>query len=407
MFIAMPKIAPSNAVKRIKTTVQRLTPQRLASLKAFSIIQQASNPKNIVLKTLKHQPSKNAESDKPQLIYADNLQNNQLINSLKQLSQPYRPTPWLSNRHLQLVYSELRKNLSKTLHYDHSETLTMTDGGHTALAWFGYHLPADTPTIVIMHTLTGSPKSMQNMVLDLHQQTGWRVVVLVRRGHANLEFNPPRFNIFGNTRDLKEQLAHIERSFPDSTLYAVGSSAGSGLLIRYLGEEQHQAKFKAAFAFCPGYNTDEGFKFCHPFYSKYMAKKLIQTFVTPHALALQALSTYKDFNNAKDLLDFHENVYELSGYATKHAYSLATNPMHVFNDMTCPVMALNAEDDPVCHIQNLSPYVQNIKNMPNVIVVTTKKGSHCAYPQGWQAKSWAHQLMGNYFLAMHHDTAST
>ena len=82
MFIAMPKIAPSNAVKRIKTTVQRLTPQRLASLKAFSIIQQASNPKNIVLKTLKHQPSKNAEPDKPQLIYADNLQNNQWCKEL-------------------------------------------------------------------------------------------------------------------------------------------------------------------------------------------------------------------------------------------------------------------------------------------------------------------------------------
>ena len=137
-----------------------------------------------------------------------------------------------------------------------------------------------------------------------------------------------------------------------------------------------------------------------------MAQKLIKTFVAPHAQHLQALATFNSFSAAKNLLDFNANVYEFSGYPSYNAYSLATNPMRVFNDITCPVMALNAEDDPVCHIKNLSPYVQDIKNMFNIIVVTTKKGSHCAYPEGWQAKSWAHQLMGNYFLAMHHSNAS-
>ena len=373
-------IATPNLRKLLKKTIQQL-----------SSYQRMNHNKN----------TKKSDFFKPQLIYSATPNNQILINHLTQLNRPYRPTAWLANRHLQLVFIELRKKIGKTLQYDKIETLTMADGGHTALAWYGYHLPADTPTIVILHTLTGSPKSMQDMVLDLHQHTGWRVVVLIRRGHGNLAFNPPRFSIFGSTSDLREQLNHVEQLFPASALYAVGSSAGSGLLIRYLGEEKQQAKFKAAFAFCPGYNTDEGFKFCHPFYSKYMAQKLIKTFVAPHAQHLQALATFNSFSAAKNLLDFNANVYEFSGYPSYNAYSLATNPMRVFNDMTCPVMALNAEDDPVCDIRNLSPYVQDIKKMTDVIVVTTKKGSHCAYPHGWQAKSWAHQLMGDYFLAMH------
>jgi predicted alpha/beta-fold hydrolase len=65
---------------------------------------------------------------------------------------------------------------------------------------------------------------------------------------------------FGSTDDLKEQLTHIQHIFPESDLYAVGSSAGTGLLVRYLGEQGLDTPFKAAFAMCPGYNTEIGFK---------------------------------------------------------------------------------------------------------------------------------------------------
>lgn len=375
MFIAKPKLS-----KLLNTAAARLS-----SLKVLHIIKNYNK----------------TQLSKPQIIYLASPENLNLLNSISQLNYPYRATAWLDNPHLQLIFLELRKKVGKALQYDKIETLTMADGGHTALAWYGYDLPADTPTIVILHTLTGSPKSMQDMVLDLHQQTGWRVVVAVRRGHANLAFDPPRFNIFGSTSDLKQQLNHIEQLFPASPLYAVGSSAGSGLLIRYLGEEKQNAKFRAAFAFCPGYNIDEGFKYVHPVYSKYMAKKLIDAFVTPHVHSLQKLATFSIFSAAKTLTDFHETAYELSGYTSYEAYSLATNPMRVFDTITCPVMALNAEDDPVCDIRNLQPYAEDIKKMSSVIVVTTQKGSHCAYPQGWRAKSWAHQLMSDYFIAIH------
>ena len=76
--------------------------------------------------------------------------------------------------------------------------------------------------------------------------------------------------------------------------------------------------------------------------------------------------------------------------------------MCVFEQVKIPVMVLNAEDDPICHIQNFEPYKEVIQNMPNIVVVTTKKGSHCGFYEGMgQTQSWASRLMSAYLQAQH------
>lgn len=326
----------------------------------------------------------------------------QVIKQLDQLTTGYQPTPWLFNEHLQIARLLLSKKKVSGSQYDHYQTLTMSDGGQTALAWMGYHLGKETPTIVILHTISGSPDSMKEMAQDLHQLTGWRVVVCVRRGHAGLPLPITKINILGSTDDLREQLAFIQSDFPQSPLYGIGSSAGSGLLIRYLGEEAQACLFKAAFAYCPGYNTDEAFARAHPIYSRLMAKKLIRQFIQPHWNKLTHLSTSNQLKTAYDLNAFHTLSYELAGFSSYEEYSNASNPMRVFDQITIPLMALNAEDDPLCRIENLEPYLPLIQKLPNVILVTTLKGSHCAHYENWSAKSWAHRLMANYFLSMQH-----
>lgn len=322
-----------------------------------------------------------------------------VIQQLDQLSSGYRPTPWLFNAHAQLIKLVLKKKAAPSMiPYDHYDQLTMRDGGQTALAWMGYHLPKTTPTIVVLHTISGNPTSMQWLVQDLHQATSWRVVVCVRRGHAGLPLPVAKINILGSTDDLREQLDSIQTTFPHSALYGIGSSAGSGLLIRYLGEEAEQSKFTAAFAYCPGYNTDEAFERAHPVYSRYMAQTLIREFIQPHWDKLAHLPTAARLKNAKDLHEFHNHSYELAGFDSYEAYSKASNPMWVFDKITSPLMVLNAEDDPLCRIENLQPYLSDIQKMSNVTLVTTSKGSHCAHYEHWSATSWAHRLMANYFL---------
>ena len=217
---------------------------------------------------------------------------------------------------------------------------------------------------------------------------------------ADLPLTTPRINILGSTDDLREQLAVIRARFPESALYGVGSSAGSGLLTRYLGEEGDASPFVAAFAYCPGYDTDHVFDTAHPFYSRYMTRKLVRQFITPNADKLGHLRTSKELASSERLGEFHRSAYELAGYASYDEYTAATNPMRVFEAVRTPMMILNAEDDPVCRIDNVAPYLDTIARMPNVVLVTTERGSHCAHYEGWAPQSWAARLMGNYFLAM-------
>ncbi len=342
---------------------------------------------------------------KPRVICHDNIRNRHVVAALRQLHEDFIPTPWLFNEHAQLIFHSLRKNLGRqkqrtaTL-YDHYDPLFMADGGRTALLWSGSRLSPDTPTIVVLHTITGSPESMAELVQDLQTATGWRIVLCLRRGHADLPLVTPRLNILGCTKDLREQLQVIRARFPESPLYAVGSSAGSGLLVRYLGEEGEAAPFRAAFAYCPGYDTNVGFDRAQPFYSRMMGKKLVRQFITPHLAKISHLPTATRLQAATDLGEFHRHLYELAGHDSYEAYDQASNPMYVFHAIRTPLMVLNSEDDPVCRISNLDPWRDSMRRMPNVILATTAEGSHCAHYEGWTARSWSARLMGAYFRVM-------
>ena len=94
---------------------------------------------------------------KPELVYQANPENQALIAQVPRLTRRFWATPWLFNGHLQLLGLGLKKAFAPRLAYDRVDTLRMADGGTTALHWLGAELPAEVPTLVVLHTITGSP----------------------------------------------------------------------------------------------------------------------------------------------------------------------------------------------------------------------------------------------------------
>lgn len=337
---------------------------------------------------------------KPTLIFQKNAFNDALVKATPILKKRYFPTPWLFNTHLQLIVLDFIKSFAKPLRYDQQDILTMPDGGKVSVDWLGLDLPEDTPTMLVLHTISGNPQSMRSFVRYVHENLAWRVALCVRRGHGELALTTANFNTMGNVEDLAAQINHIQTQFPHSDLYATGVSAGSGVLAHYLGVAGKNTPIKAAMAYCPAYDMRNAFSRAKPFYSKMMAKKLNRLFITPNEDVIKHLNTFDVLRNSSDLHEFHQHLYELAGNSSTDEYMKKSNPSEVFEGIEIPILILNSKDDPVCHIENVYEHLDRMQRMDNLILVVTDRGSHCAFLEGFCAKPWANRMIKEYFTAV-------
>ncbi|HEY2394586.1 MAG TPA: alpha/beta fold hydrolase [Rudaea sp.] len=343
--------------------------------------------------------SRRSDVREPRLDFNRSSFNESVLSGLDQLYRPYAPTPWLFNAHLQLLWLLLREAVEPSLRYERTEILRMRDGGTTALDWIGLDSAPTTPSLVVLPSITGDAQSMRSVVRDLRRNTAWRMVVCTRRGHGDLELTAPILNTMGSAEDLREQLARIREHFPRSPLYAVGMSAGSSVLVRYLGEEGPRSMIRAGVAYCPGYDISVAWQRVAPFYSRLMAWRLKQYFLARHASALKHFDSYHACLATRDVAGFHEHLYEMAGCADLEEYLERSNPIEVMGNIAVPMMIINANDDPVCVDANAQEHVDELRRVPDALLVRTARGSHCAFLEGWFARSWANRLMANYLLA--------
>lgn len=340
----------------------------------------------------------------PDLAYRPSPLIDHLLVACPILRERFQPTAWAFNRHLQLVVLALRELRTAALAFDESERLTLADGGTTSLEWAGLDDPtvdATTPTLVILPTICGDGQSVRRLVQSLRRQLGWRVVVCNRRGHGALPLTTPRVSTLGSTADLREQLAHVRRRLPKTPLYAIGASAGSGLLVRWLGEEGATAPVAAAVAYCPGYDTTRAFHRIHRAYDRYMVRALRRYFLERHAPALRTVPGYDDVLASRTVGEFHDRQHVLAGFATAADFHHHTNPMKVAGAIRVPLLVVNAADDPICTVANVDEHRGLVASVPDSLLVLTARGSHCAFFEGWRPRSWAHRLIADYLRAVH------
>lgn len=341
----------------------------------------------------------------PTLHYRPSGLNRSLLSSCPSLQAPYRPTPWASNAHMQIALYMRADARSPSIQWDQEERLTMDDGGTVSLQWVGLSpdVSKDTPVLLFLPTITGSGDTLRGMILRLQQALGWIVVACNRRGLGDLPMTSPRFNTLGNTDDLRVQIDAIRRIRPDAPLFALGVSAGSGLLARYLGEEEEGAVLKAGVMMCPAYDMRDAFQRLHWFYDRFMTRKVIQTFLLRHEAALKEVPGYWEAREAKSFGDLHDQLYALGGFEDREAFYKGTNPMEVAHRNCTPSLVLNAVDDPICTRKSLEDGIESLRHsLDKTVIAVTKHGSHCSFFEGTrQPRSWAERVIVEYLQAAH------
>jgi hypothetical protein len=261
-------------------------------------------------------------------------------------------------------------------------------------------LPADAPVLLILHTIAGTSRDFLELARAALRR-GVRPVVCLRRGHTGAPLTSPRVNLLGCTDDLRAQIVAVQARFPAAPLLALGSSAGTGLLVRYLGEEGIKAPVAAAVAVCPGYDTGPGKAFSRfsPLMDAHILKAIKRFFLRRHnEPLLRAVPGYAAVAGAKSIAAYQEAAYALEGYADVAELHEKTNPMGVAHDIRVPICVINAADDPVCSVQNVHDNAALFDAAHDRMLVLTERGSHCTYYEGlwWPRGSWCDRLALEY-----------
>jgi predicted alpha/beta-fold hydrolase len=180
-------------------------------------------------------------------------------------------------------------------------------------------------------------------------------------------------------------------------------SAGSGLLVRYLGEEQKDARFRAAVALCPAYDLRDAFHYAHPVYDRYLARKMVEFFLLQNRDVLGRVDGFADCAATTTMAEFHDRLYPLAGFASRESFYRASNPMEVARDLAVPVLVINSADDPVCVERNVHRHLDDMQELPRMTLALTRRGGHCGFFDGLLAtESWADRAIAEYLRAAHH-----
>jgi hypothetical protein len=102
------------------------------------------------------------------------------------------------------------------------------------------------------------------------------------------------------------------------------------------------------------------------------------------------------------MVEFHERLFPLAGYPTRHAYEEASDPMRVAAHATTPTVVLNAMDDPVCAGGNVRRHAATLQLLPRALVALTHYGGHCGfYEAARPVASWSDRAIAEYLSAAH------
>ncbi len=226
------------------------------------------------------------------------------------------------------------------------------------------------PKLIVLycHTLFGSYVELSHIAAQL-QDDPIIYFSYSRRG-VHPELATDSYNITGSTDILDKVLDHIQSIYPHTPIHAIGASAGTCLLIKYLGSSNRLKRIKSAVLISPGYNFLKSIQEIPPTVQVSLLNKLKSRYrhcMNPVLLQLTTL---------KDLALYH---YTSTEYNSAQEYILNNDPCHFLNSINVPTIMISALDD-FCFSGNITA---NHTDLPhtnkNITMVITKHGGHISF----------------------------
>ena len=315
------------------------------------------------------------------------------------LAEKFSPTFWATNCHVQTLLHWLwpQKELDFKREY-----LQMADQGVIALDWAGgleqASLCKTSPILLLVPDLSQSTPELSDICEEALARK-FRPVVFARRGHSDTPLTTRRLQGFGETGDLEEAMRFLHHSYPHADIAAMGFSAGSGLLLSYLGEVGQASLVSSAVCVSPYYDAEELFrqdKFPQPY--NWLLTQKLKTILARHP-CLDHVIAFDAAMESESVRQIDERVYvQLNKFSSLEGYWKDNNPMRSVGGISIPVLCINALDDPICPKDKI-PF-SLFKNSSNLLLVATEKGGHCGFFESPFPESWANKLACDYLYSV-------
>ncbi|XP_059648213.1 embryogenesis-associated protein EMB8-like isoform X2 [Cornus florida] len=330
----------------------------------------------------------------------------------------YMATPWLTSPHLQTAFLCF---FGRPPVFSYRRQLFhMSDGGTIALDWLmNSDVPEaalqvsraileddKTPIIIVIPGLTSDSASAYIKHLAFKMaQNGWNVVVSNHRGLGGISITSDCFYNAGWTDDIRKVIDNIHCQYPEAPLFAVGTSIGANVLVKYLGEDGIDTPVVGAAAICSTWDL----LICDRFINRRLVQKFYDKVLTIglkgyahlHQSILARLADWEGIKKSRSVRDFDTYATCLVGkFETVDTYYRHCSSAAFVGNVMVPLLCISALDDPVCTMEAI-PWDECRANK-NIILATTSHGGHLAYFEGTTAKSlWWVRAVDEFLSVLH------
>ncbi|KAL4385536.1 hypothetical protein GQ457_15G016480 [Hibiscus cannabinus] len=338
----------------------------------------------------------------------------------------YSATPWLSSPHLQTAFLSLFGKAPPVSY--RRELFLALDGGTIALDWLTYSdgqyfiflllvlyglifnvtcikvaegsclidnsaaVKHDkTPIVIVIPGLTSDSSSAYVKHLAFNMaKNGWNVVVSNHRGLGGVSLTSDCFYNAGWTEDLRKIIDHIHCEYPEAPLFAVGTSIGANILVKYLGEDKTNTHLVGAAAICSPWDL----LMCDRFINRRPAQKIydrvltlgLQGYAQLHKSILSRLADWEHIEKSSSVREFDNHATRVLGkFETVDTFYRRSSSINHVEHVSAPLLCISALDDPVCTSEAI-PWDECRVN-ENIILATTQHGGHLAFYEGVTASS--------------------
>ncbi|XP_020599761.1 embryogenesis-associated protein EMB8 isoform X3 [Phalaenopsis equestris] len=285
----------------------------------------------------------------------------------------YLATPWLSSPHFQIAFLSLYGRPPVFTY--RRQLFSVSDGGTIALDWLlasdvaGGSLDNDiiiskdesTPIVIVVPGLTSDSSSayVKHIAYKMAKH-GWNVVVENHRGLGGVSITSDCFYNAGWTEDVREVVNHLHQKYSMAPLFAVGTSIGANILVKYLGEEGEKTPLTGAASIC-----------------------------SPWDLV------------SRSVRDFDHHATRLVGkFETVDTYYRRCSSVSYVRNVSVPLLCISALDDPLCTKEAI-PWDECRANK-HIVLATTAHGGHLAYFEGIAASSlWWVRAVHEFLYVLH------